>query len=455
VTRDEYDFGQYRKGVPHDLALIFPITISLQRDRGFMKNHWITHLVFALSLTACGTNIDSVTNAQDTRTDSQAATKPVVSIPKPQFDPAFGQNGTLQFTGTQRFALIGRQSSGKIIGFARSGDVNHPTITLRRLNVDGSEDLSFGSSGKTIFTGVYPSDERFMKVLPSGKILIIKFPDDQSGTHLHRFSADGQVDINFGTDGEVNIGNFDITVLDVHVFENDQLMIHAPATAPLHFKLLKLQADGNPDKNFHATGMTDYIAPSYVGGRTFISANDGGLQHLQAGGYFVNLSVRPDLASKYPYGLLIRLTEDGAVDTHFAPYLTNPTVAIRSSLETQDGYLITEQNILTSYGRVVHVDTNGLNEKTVIADLGERGYTSIIGEQLNSSGQLTTVSSSEGGVILHRFNPDGSSDTNFGQGGVFVVSNKVVPQASFFDAQSVLVWSVYADSLDMLQRFNF
>jgi uncharacterized delta-60 repeat protein len=420
-----------------------------------MKTQLITYLVFVLSLSACGSNIEGAISDQNPNTNSQTASNTVAVTSRPQLDSTFGQNGSLQFTGTQRFAAIGRQASGKIIGFARSGNVNHPTITLRRLNADGSEDLSFGLSGTTIFTGIYPSDERFMKVLPSGKILVIMFPDDRSGTHLHRFSADGQVDTSFGTNGIVNIGKYDITVLDIHAFENDKLMIHAPATVSLHFKLLKLQADGNPDKSFHATGTTDYTAPSQVGSQTFISASDGGFHHLQTGGYFVNLSVRPDLVSKYPYGLLIRLTEDGVVDPRFAPYLTNPTVALHPILETPDGYLITEQNILTSYGRVVHVDTNGLNEKTVIADLGERGYTSIIGEQLNSSGQLTTVSSSEGGVILHRFNPDGSSDTNFGQGGVFVVSNKVVPQASFFDAQSVLVWSVYADSLDMLQRFNF
>lgn len=142
------------------------------------------------------------------------------------FDETFGPGGYAQFS-TQTYLYSGLystpaiwglvvkstvlavQSDGKIL-VAAATDANSPRMMVRRYNVNGTEDLSFGLSGEAV-ANIFPTTEfvygvpRDIKVQSDGKILVAGsvFVSGERRFRVWRFASNGILDTDFGNDGIV------------------------------------------------------------------------------------------------------------------------------------------------------------------------------------------------------------------------------------------------------------
>lgn len=130
-------------------------------------------------------------------------------------DATFGSNGIVLLPSNNQggFYAVSVQVDGKILTTSNSYVNNYPNpsfyfFDLRRFNVDGTLDSSFGTGG-LVQTSVNPNAISFANaVQPDGKILVA---GQDSGIIVMRYNTDGSLDSGFGggvvTTGPYGTGN--------------------------------------------------------------------------------------------------------------------------------------------------------------------------------------------------------------------------------------------------------
>lgn len=115
---------------------------------------------------------------------------------------------------TEIVNAVATQPDGKIVLAGACGPEADPTeICVARLQADGSMDSGFGLSGKTRinFAGTGPEEARAVAILPSGKILLGGSCSGTSlsdgGVCLVRLNSDGTLDITYGTSGRTIVNS--------------------------------------------------------------------------------------------------------------------------------------------------------------------------------------------------------------------------------------------------------
>ncbi len=132
-------------------------------------------------------------------------------------DPSFGVDGLAPTSLTDHDwfpqAALARQPDGKILA---ASEYSSDTWQLTRLNPDGSLDTSFGVNGVALAqftinssTGTYPAPDA-IAVQADGSILVGGSIARASTPALCRFTANGQLDHSFGTNGFVDLSNYEI-----------------------------------------------------------------------------------------------------------------------------------------------------------------------------------------------------------------------------------------------------
>ncbi len=134
-------------------------------------------------------------------------------------DPGFGSGGktSTEFDGSDEAMALSIQEGGRFFAAGRTGR----DFALAHYNADGSLDTSFSSDGKMTADFFGPAGEiNTIAFQPDGKILVAGIPDFRINSDdfaLARYNADGTLDSDFGTNGEVitdffnrNDGPFDI-----------------------------------------------------------------------------------------------------------------------------------------------------------------------------------------------------------------------------------------------------
>ncbi len=376
-----------------------------------------------------------------------------------RLDPTFGQNGlaTLDFgRGDDVATALAVQPDGNFVlaGYAFNG--HDRDFALARFTATGQVDTTFGGDGHTfgpagtVTTNLGPRDDeaKTVSVLDTGKIMVGGFSEQNNYSTdginkdfaLVRYDVHGRVDKNFGTNGSVISDQAaDEDVINALIVQpDDRIVVTGNVNAAGHIDKIveRFNTDGSLD--------TTYV-PGGSSGRVFASfgrANDyANAVAVQSDGKIVAAGSAGNNAY---FGLIRREGDRGIRDDTFGAdgrVLTKvgpgqdiakavaiqpdgKIVAVGSSEQdngsplgrNQDFALVRynpDGSLDTTFGHggIVTTDFNGWNDSAQAVVLLANGNILVAGSSAlsNAPGQLD--------FALAEYNPDGSLDVSFGQGG--------------------------------------
>jgi uncharacterized delta-60 repeat protein len=179
-----------------------------------------------------------------------------IKTPAGERDPTFAGDGFLNVAGVEQIAL---QSTDKLITTKRVGS----SIIVERRNLDGSQDLTFGTNGVTSLSpatvAFFNQPVRELVIDTDNKIILLAQTfnpqtSEQSIT-LFRLTANGLADASFGTSGQhtERLPNFSVTALAVQADHN---ILVVATNFNEQSRLLRFASDGSGlDANFASLGL--------------------------------------------------------------------------------------------------------------------------------------------------------------------------------------------------------
>jgi uncharacterized delta-60 repeat protein len=293
------------------------------------------------------------------------------------FDPSFGTGGQVLFNFTNNSGNslhgIAFQADGKIVAAGSTNDhTQAQDFALARFNTDGSVDSGFGNGGRvTTDFGANRADAATAVVIQAdGKIIAGGFTLNNQGAPefaLARYNADGSLDSTFGTGGLV-----------ITIFSGGGANLNA----------LALQPDGE-------------IVAVGTNGR-FVAARynpDGGLDSTFGSG---GIATTPNLIPGAIANAVV-LQPDGKITLGGQTAGGNHALARFNADGTQDTTFGNAGIVITTFGFFRGEDIRGL----ALQPDGAIVATGVV----NAPNATMDI-----GLI--RYNPDGSLDTTFGNGGM-------------------------------------
>jgi uncharacterized delta-60 repeat protein len=173
------------------------------------------------------------------------------------------------------FAALALQPDGKLVvaasGLTSVMGLDIYGYVLIRINADGTPDLTFGQQGRVFApapTGVY-RNARSLALQPGGRLIVAGVEHDTRGGDLppllmlSGFTANGAVDMSFGTAGQLRIP-YDVYVppaTSPKAYSVSTLALpdgkFLAAYGPLYNanRLMRFTADGTPDADFGDAGL--------------------------------------------------------------------------------------------------------------------------------------------------------------------------------------------------------
>ena len=334
-------------------------------------------------------------------------------------DPTFGNGGTVVTdfnNSTDWLSRIAVQPDGKIVAI---GDT-HPSHkgALARYNPDGTLDATFGNGGKVVTVANVRESAAGLLILPDGKIMIcgsIGVPTEfDTSFALLRFNSDGSVDSTFGNGGTVmtNINNDNDRPYALARQSDGKIV--AAGKRGIQFNpteqrkgnvaLVRYNPDGSLDATFGNGGIV---------------VNDFG-QGLES--YAIDVIIQPDgriiIAGESAYAFLVaRYNSNGTLDTTFG------NAGFR---EVNFG------DLSWDHGRDALLQDDG---KIILVGIAE-------------------INNPYDSFAVARFNPDGSLDQSFGNGGKFVMIDEGNLEAGVLQSDGKLIALGDDSSSFKLLRFN-
>jgi len=309
-------------------------------------------------------------------------------------DASFGINGIVvtdfNTTGIPRYTSILVQEDQKIIAGGQIGLNTDPNIIIVRYFPNGDLDPSFGIDGITVLD--LSNDDRFseMIILDNGKILVagITRVDGSNKLTFIRLVPDGNLDPSFGDNGILATDNFALinAVLTLRVLEDNKILVAGSiAGSP---KLLKFEADGNPDLSFGSDGVI--ITSSISSYRSAFSNSADGK---------IIVGLNRDIGNDESEGYLKRFLPDGSLDTTFG----------------ENGEVILNYENFRPLRIIIQP-----NQQILVFGSAYYGIDSVDG-------------------VVVRFRTNGTLDTAFGSGGTVNVS-EVSPSDFLLQEDGKIVW---------------
>jgi uncharacterized delta-60 repeat protein len=348
-------------------------------------------------------------------------------------DPTFGIDGKVVTdfsSSTDWLSRIAVQPDGKIVAV---GDT-HPSHrgALARYNPDGTLDPTFGDGGKVITVATVRQSASGLLILPDGKIMIsgsIGLPTEfDTSFLLLRFNPDGSVDSTFGNGGTVmtNINN-DYDAAYALALQSDGKIV-AAGKRGIQFNPTEQRKGNVALARYNPDGSLDTTFGN--GGKV---VNDFG-QGLES--YAIDVVIQPDgriiIAGESAYAFLVaRYNSDGTLDTTFGN---------GGFREINFGDLSWDHGrdvLLQANGKIVVVGTAEINspydsfavarfnpDGSLDQSFGDGGKVTMVDQGdleagvLQSDGKLVVLGDDSASFQLLRFNGDGSLDSTFGSGGI-------------------------------------
>jgi uncharacterized delta-60 repeat protein len=313
----------------------------------------------------------------------------IVQAADGDLDLTFGNGGKVvtDIGGREWMSRIAVQPDGKIVAIGESSaPSDFPKFALARYNPDGSLDATFGNGGKVITViAAVREYAHGLVLLPDGKIMIcgsIDQPNESDTSFaLLRYNSDGSLDTTFGQGGLVktNINNDDDRAYAL-ARQSDGKIVAAGKRGIQFYPteqrkgnvaLVRYNPDGSLDATFGNGGIV---------------VNDFG-QGLES--YAMDVIIQPNgriiIAGESAYAFLVaRYNSNGTLDTTFG----------------NGGFTeINFGNLSWDHGRDAVLQADG---KIIVVGIAE-------------------INSPYDSFAVARFNPDGSLDQTFGNGGKFVM----------------------------------
>ncbi|WP_294819573.1 T9SS type A sorting domain-containing protein [uncultured Flavobacterium sp.] len=370
-------------------------------------------------------------------------------------DMAFGNDGivTPKFDATNdESSILLIQPDNKLIsiGTKRNATENgylFKNIALARHNSDGSLDSSFGNEGKVVPIFVQNNINKISQAVlqPDGKIVIsntyynLYTGDGLYHFELIRYTANGTIDMAFGTDGKVTIDTEPSTML---VQPDGKIIIlyvshDSQNNATLFLK--RYNTNGTTDSSFGNNGLTG-IAGTFW---TPITAA------IQPDGKIVVSSSSPNSDIAYGFALW-RFNTNGSVDTTFinsVAFVDNSSYANGIFIQADGKIIVTGKNfgydsgtyfkqlVFARYNTDGSLDTgHGINGfvKSYLG-IDYQNYTEIQSVLLQPDGKLLAAVSkleqfpanpnpNSYDFVIYRFNANGDYDNEFGLNGQVATS---------------------------------
>ncbi len=328
------------------------------------------------------------------------------------------------------------QPDGKILvggGFAGADD--DPRLGIRRLNANGSRDISFSFVGFNPGSGGTVTD---IEIQPDGKILVGGAFNLGSSANIARYNADGTVDTSFSPLTTV------AQVRDMHIQADGKILVGSSS----NFR--RLNANGTIDNTFQTVNVSIEaveIRPdgkslivgaftsvnSFTQGRIALINTDGTLDltfnqnELGANGTIVDLELRADgkilIAGAFTtYNTisrtkLARLNADGSLDAAFVPTTTLTAATVNDATHLTDGSrILVGINAQTGLTALMRFDENGTFDQSLAPAIHRGGVVYKTVRQPDGKVLVAGEFPLANGVrrnSLARFNTDGSLDTSF------------------------------------------
>ncbi|HEX9301441.1 MAG TPA: hypothetical protein VF959_03740 [Casimicrobiaceae bacterium] len=369
------------------------------------------------------------------------------SPPPGSLDSSFGTGGkviTPIGLGAQANAIV-LQPDGKIIaaGFA---EVQTASLTnafaLIRYNTDGTLDSGFGTAGKVISTSFISSlyaQANGVTLQPDGKIVVAGYSQSPipheavTNCIVTRLNADGSPDPSFGTGGVVfsrvtSLFNEHASCSAPTVLPDGKILVALSSGGDAgYFGLMRFNANGTSDSSFGLGGMAVFQTTHQGGRASSVVVQPDGKVVVGGGSVALVTDIPPTFVGEY---LLARFYATGILDPTFGQ-----SGVVRGSIPgdvtaTVGGMALQPDNkIVAAVTRnVLRFLPNGTPDPafgvggTVAGILGS-GLAGP-GVALQSNGKIVIAGTASGnattpqiGFALWRFNPDGTLDSGFGNGG--------------------------------------
>jgi uncharacterized delta-60 repeat protein len=187
-------------------------------------------------------------------------------------DPSFGDNGKafIDFDNLNNYGMAyALQTDGKIVVVGHSNTPNYESISIARINANGTIDTSFGENGIVRqTTGSYECYGNDVVIQPDGKILVAGkgiYPPQGEDFFLARYLEDGSLDTTFDGDGKVeNINDLSSGAQPVITLQNDGKILLSGmggVAGQQHYCTMRFLDNGALDNTFSDDGIQLTLIP--------------------------------------------------------------------------------------------------------------------------------------------------------------------------------------------------
>jgi uncharacterized delta-60 repeat protein len=351
--------------------------------------------------------------------------------PDGSLDSSFGTGGkvTTVFQGTvdSQGQAVALQPDGKIVVVGGSTGTADNDFDLARYNPDGSLDVTFGAGGRIITDfGSAMDMAHGVVVQKDGRIVVVG--TTMNGFAVARYNVDGSLDGTFGSSGKVitDFGNLGAGAFGVVVQADGRLVV--VGTDGKDFALVRYNPDGSLDATFGTGGkVTTDFAGRMDSASGVVLQPDGKIVAVGSTSVLIGHFFSADFA-------LARYNPDGSLDSTFGTGGTatvssgslrlTPGVALQA-----DGRIVVAGSVSGGGGTfaVLRFTASGSLDSTfgtggkVTTGFGNFDNAHAVAIQADgkivAAGETRTIGSPTGGFALARYNPDGSLDVTFGNGG--------------------------------------
>lgn len=263
------------------------LLIQLNAD-GTLDNSFAGTGVLAQSVSVVVENAEDIANdvtldadgnilVCGTSYDADYIRRPIVVrfTPDGQLDTGFGINGVASIPagiGSSGFDGIVVQPDGRILATGYFGsDLLWYELLMVRFETNGSLDPTFGVAGVVKYNYGNVDDEATdVTLTPDGSILVAGVTVTQTYNYsalLMKFTPDGEVDTNFGTDGAVeeDLDTFDYAAMVKVLTDGTIVMAGTSGDGPpngFDMAVWKYLADGTRDNSFGTNGLAAPVIPN-------------------------------------------------------------------------------------------------------------------------------------------------------------------------------------------------
>lgn len=358
-------------------------------------------------------------------------------------DATFGNNDGLVINnltqGVDGIAGMALQNDGKILATGTSNG----RFVLVRYNANGTFDSSFGNNGVVQTNFIFGTGWTNAIVQSDNKILVSG--TDNYKPFVARYNSDGTIDTNFGNNGVQYIviqGRDNSTMPGMALSAEGKILLVGKkpgnVSDPTYIYVTRLNPDGSTDNSFgpDGTGLS-LLSPSinYADG-TALHSNPKGIAFNAQGEIFVQIQFLINSGGNYlsDYGIL-KYSSSGIWNEEFGvggiavANINHTGQILESGFEiladgkiisvarkiyqplAQTGLLLAKYNSDGTFD--TNFGTNGISETMVT-------YSQNLDIEVLSNGKIVIAGDNQSTFTSILYHPDGQIDTEYGTDGFFI-----------------------------------